>query len=105
MIVFGAISGVPWIESAAQAVTALGIESEVVQMLARIGIVLAVGVDGVLRIILPTIHEVVFPSYRTKLKLRKAYRHQSKVLLVSVVLAILSCIPGVYAAYLYNNGP
>lgn len=103
MIVFGAIWGVPWMESAAQAVTALGIESEVVQMLARIGIVLAVGVDGVW--IMLTIHEVVFPSYRTKLKLRKAYRHQSKVLLVSVVLAILSCIPGVYAAYLYNNGP
>jgi hypothetical protein len=64
---FGAIWGVPWMESAAQAVTALGRQYEVVQMLARIGIVLAVGVDGVW--IMLTIHGVMFPSYRTKLKL------------------------------------
>jgi hypothetical protein len=51
-----------------------------------------------------TIHEMLFHHHNTKLKLRLAYKHQGKILFVAVFLAILSCIPGVYAAYLYNNG-
>ena len=102
MVLFGAVWGVPWMESAAQAVAALGVDSQNVQLIARIGIVVAVGVDGVW--IMLTIHSMAFPHQRTSLRLRKAYRHRGKVLFVSVVLAILSCIPGVYAAYLFNNG-
>lgn len=71
-------------------------------ILVRVGIVIAVGVDGVW--IMLTIHAMMFPQHQTKLKLRKAYRHLWKVLLASVVLAVVSCIPGVYAAYLYNTG-
>lgn len=102
MIVFGAAWGVPWMESAAQAVAMLGIESQAIQMLARVGMVIAVGVDGIW--IMLVIHEMLFPHLKTKLRLRKAYRHQLKVLIVSGVLAVLSCIPGVYAAYLFNTG-
>jgi hypothetical protein len=63
--------------------------------------VLTVGIDGVW--VMGTMHRVLFPIYKTKLKMRLVFDKRVWILGVSIVLAILSCIPGVYAAYLFNS--
>lgn len=101
MILFGAIWGVPWMQTAADAVREIGIESRFVEVLAMIGIVLTVGIDGVW--VMNTMHRVLFPINKTNLKLKLAYERRKWILAAAILLAVLSCIPGVYAAYLYNQ--
>lgn len=50
------------------------------------------------------IHDNLFQRHKTKLKLRSAYNHQVKIIILSCMLAISSCIPSVYASYLFNQG-
>lgn len=102
MIGFGAIWGVPWMQAAADGFHQIGLVSEFWTILAKIGIVLAVGIEGIW--VMVAIHDNLFQRHKTKLKLRSAYNHQVKIIILSCMLAISSCIPSVYASYLFNQG-
>jgi ABC-type Mn2+/Zn2+ transport system permease subunit len=51
-----------------------------------------------------TVCDIMFTNIKTKLYLREVYKKQSIIFGISLVVGLISCIPGVYASYLFNNG-
>ena len=68
--------------------------------MAKIGIVLTVGIDGIW--VMLTIYDQIFGQINTKLILRRAYSYKYWMVGISMMIGVVSAIPSVWAAFKFN---
>ncbi len=95
-LIIAALWGIPWINAAIAGVVAIGLDLMVFKIIAAIGIVVTVGADGFW----------LMSRALTLWSKPSAQNFQpTKAMQITIILlALISCLPGTYAAFRFNHG-